>query len=216
MTDGSKLRAIADYKGIQYVLGETGSVSCHGAGDVSDTYAAAVWAVDYLLYLATLKVSRVYFHQGTGFLYSSWMPIASETDGTPRFLHPQYYGNLLTAHALASTTQQVVMLASETSFTAYGIYTADESSAIQHRTAHPPPTRRHRQSPRIQRHAGRRFETVRRLTGPGADAKGGASFAGLTVDSNGALAGCEIVERLGRGVKMFVGDMEAVPISIEE
>jgi hypothetical protein len=38
----------------------------------------------------------------------------------------------------------------------------------------------------------------------------------LTVDSNGALAGCEIVERLGRGVKIFVGDMEAVPISIEE
>jgi hypothetical protein len=57
---------------------------------------------------------------------------------------------------------------------------------------------------------------VRQLTGPGADAKGGASFAGSTVDSNGALAGCEIVERLGRGVKIFVGDMEAVPISIEE
>ncbi|KAL2798491.1 hypothetical protein BJX66DRAFT_334192 [Aspergillus keveii] len=224
-------------QGIQYVLGETGTVSCHGAEDVSSTYAAAIWAVDYLLYLATLKVSRVYFHQGTGFLYSSWMPIANETDGAPRFVYPQYYGNLLTAHALASDEQQVVMVANEPSFTAYGIYAADRSNTET--TSHGSSRLRRvvivnlQEFNATQAAASRpyievnlenllgpacraRDVRVRRLTGPGADPKDGTSFAGLKVDSHGRLVGREKVERLERGAKVFVGATEAVLISIEE
>jgi hypothetical protein len=212
-------------------------IQCHGAEDVSSTYAAAIWAVDYLLYLATLKVSRVYLHQGTGFLYSSWMPIANGTDGAPRFVYPQYYGNLLTAHALASDEQQDVIVANEPSFTAYGIYTADRPNTettshgssrllrvvvvnLQEFNA----TQAAASRPYIEVNLENllapacraRDVRVRRLTGPGADAKDGASFAGLKVESHGRLVGREKVERLERGAKVFVGATEAVLISIEE
>ncbi|KAL3485093.1 hypothetical protein BJX62DRAFT_243277 [Aspergillus germanicus] len=204
MATGGKLKTIADHKGTQYVLGETGTVSCHGAEDVSNTYAAAVWAVDYLLYLATLKVSRVYFHQGTGFLYSSWMPIANETDGTPRFVYPQYYGNLLTAHALASSFRlRRVVVVNLQEFNATQAAASRPYIEVNLQNLLGPACRA-------------RNVQVRRLTGPGADAKDGARFAGLKVDSHGRLVGREKVERLERGAKVFVGATEAVLISIEE
>ncbi len=57
--------------GIQYVLGETNSISCQGAFNISDVMASAVWAVDYVMYLSSLRVSRVHFHMGTRYRYSS-------------------------------------------------------------------------------------------------------------------------------------------------
>lgn len=54
------------------------------------------------------------------------MPVANTTAGTAPFVHPQYYGNLLIAHALSNQEQQVIVLASETRFTAYGIYANDD------------------------------------------------------------------------------------------
>ncbi|CEL06412.1 hypothetical protein ASPCAL07517 [Aspergillus calidoustus] len=42
-----------------YVLGETNSCSGHGKEGVSNAYAAAIWAVDYVLYAASFHVERV-------------------------------------------------------------------------------------------------------------------------------------------------------------
>jgi hypothetical protein len=61
--------ATAD-SGIKYVLGETNSISCQGAFNISDVMASAVWAIDYVMYLSSLKVSRVHFHMGTRYRYA--------------------------------------------------------------------------------------------------------------------------------------------------
>jgi hypothetical protein len=61
--------ATAD-SGIEYVVGETNSISCEGAFSILDVMASAVWAVDYVMYLSSLKVSRVHFHMGTPYRYS--------------------------------------------------------------------------------------------------------------------------------------------------
>ncbi|EQB59266.1 hypothetical protein CGLO_00363 [Colletotrichum gloeosporioides Cg-14] len=48
-----------------YVFGETNSVAGGGAANVSPTFGAALWVMDYAVRLATSNVSRVYFHHGT-------------------------------------------------------------------------------------------------------------------------------------------------------
>jgi hypothetical protein len=56
--------------GLDYIIGETNSYACHGAPGVSNTAGAALWALDYVLYAASIGVSRVHFHQGIGFKYN--------------------------------------------------------------------------------------------------------------------------------------------------
>lgn len=66
-------------QGLQYVLGETNSYSCHGAPGVSNTAGAAIWAIDYILYAAQLNISRVHFHDGIGYKYNLVCPISNQT-----------------------------------------------------------------------------------------------------------------------------------------
>ena len=56
--------------GLTYVLGETNSISCHGAPNVSNTAGASLWALDYVLFAGQLGITRVYFHNGIGFRYN--------------------------------------------------------------------------------------------------------------------------------------------------
>ncbi|KAJ0329817.1 hypothetical protein COL5a_003642 [Colletotrichum fioriniae] len=48
-----------------YIFGETNSVAGGGAANVSPTFGAALWVMDYAVRLAMSKVSRIYFHHGT-------------------------------------------------------------------------------------------------------------------------------------------------------
>ncbi|KAK1987496.1 hypothetical protein LZ30DRAFT_745701 [Colletotrichum cereale] len=48
-----------------YVFGETNSVAGGGAANVSPSFGAALWVMDYSVRLAVSNVSRIYFHQGT-------------------------------------------------------------------------------------------------------------------------------------------------------
>ncbi|RYP65488.1 hypothetical protein DL770_008979 [Monosporascus sp. CRB-9-2] len=52
-------------EGKPYVLGETNSVSGGGAADVSPTFGAALWTMDYVLRAVYTGISRIYFHHGT-------------------------------------------------------------------------------------------------------------------------------------------------------
>lgn len=42
--------AAAQAAGVQFFMGETGSVSCHGKDGVSNTLGAALWEIDYMLH----------------------------------------------------------------------------------------------------------------------------------------------------------------------
>ena len=57
-------------KGLEYILGETNSYSCHGAPGVSNTAGAALWLLDYTLYASQIGVSRVHYHEGIGYKYN--------------------------------------------------------------------------------------------------------------------------------------------------
>lgn len=76
----------ANDAGLPFLMGETGSVSCHGAQGVSNTLGAALWELDYMLHGATIGMSGIYFHMGTPFYYSMWQPVAH--NGTAATVYP--------------------------------------------------------------------------------------------------------------------------------
>lgn len=202
--------------GIPYVLGETNSISCQGDPNISNVFAEALWSVDYVMYLASLKVARVYFHGGTRFYYSAWQPV--EWNGTAACVKPLYYGNLVTGKALAGGNKKVAVLANETTFTAYGVYNATSTaleSVLVANLAMWNSTQPATERPYISVQLPKEFEEghVRRLTSPGVEIAANITFAGQWVDDEGYLCGPEVVEIMENGA-VLVGAGEAVLVSI--
>ncbi|KAK4895502.1 hypothetical protein LTR49_028270 [Elasticomyces elasticus] len=92
--------------GAKFVMGETGSVSCHGKDGVSNTLGAALWEIDYMLHGAVLGMQGVHFHMGTPFFYSMWQPIAY--NGTAARVYPTYYSLLFVGTLLQDVSEPVI------------------------------------------------------------------------------------------------------------
>ncbi|KAI1636493.1 glycoside hydrolase family 79 protein [Biscogniauxia mediterranea] len=73
-----------------HIFGEQNSLSHQGLPGTSDTFGAALWALDFGLYAAARGVARAHTHMGTGYRYASWQPVAPST-------RPPYYANVATA-----------------------------------------------------------------------------------------------------------------------
>lgn len=58
----SRFAAIGRANGLRVRIGETNNVGCRGHAGVSDTFAAALWALRYMLTIARAGVSGVTFH----------------------------------------------------------------------------------------------------------------------------------------------------------
>jgi len=104
--------AAVEQNGLTYVLGETNSVSCHGAPGVSNVAGAALWGLDYALFAGQLGIARLYFHQGIGYKYNLIQPVTltrSILDGStlpqPLLPHiqPLYYAAIVAAEFIGSS-----------------------------------------------------------------------------------------------------------------
>lgn len=80
---------------IPYVLGETNSLYSQGRPGLSNSFGAALWAVDWNLYCASQGIKQIYMHQGTDYRYASWQP--AETNKTTMGTKAPYYGNAMVA-----------------------------------------------------------------------------------------------------------------------
>jgi hypothetical protein len=200
--------------GIEYVLGETNSISCQGAFNISDVMASAIWAVDYVMYLSSLKVSRVHFHMGTRYRYSPWQPIFY--NNTEAHVNPLYYGNLFNAAAFAGGNRQTEVLVNETNFGAYAIYTSGVVDTIvavnlnMWNSTFDPVKRPYTSLKLPKKWADSK---VSRLTNPGVDITNNITFAGQYVDKNGKIVGKRTTERLVAG-SVLVGAGEAVLVRL--
>ncbi|KAI0972266.1 hypothetical protein F4678DRAFT_56120 [Xylaria arbuscula] len=200
--------------GISYVLGETNSISCQGAFNISDVFAAAVWAVDYVLYLSTLKVERVHFHMGTRYRYSAWTPIVY--NDTEPHVNPLYYGNLFTATVFAGGDKQTEVLVNETHFGAYAVYASGTLESIvaanlnMWNSTFEPAERPYTVLTLPDSWADAK---VSRLTSPGVDIAGNITLAGQYVDADAKIVGEKTYEKV-QGGQVLVGAGEAVLISL--
>jgi hypothetical protein len=209
---------------IPYVLGETNSVSCQGLAGVSDVFAASLWSVDYIMYIATLHVQRVFFHMGTPYRYSAWQPI--EHNGTAAGVKALYYGNLFTARALAGGGKKVTVLVNETSFTAYGIWDSPTTSCQQggqgdtltglvvvNMQVWNSTMAGERPYEAVQLPDGFAEARVLRMTSPGVDVAENITVGGQWVGGDGTIMGALVEEKVN-GVKVLVGAGEAVLVQI--
>lgn len=208
--------------GLPYVIGETNSIACQGLAGVSDVFGTAVWSIDYALYAASLNVSEIYWHMGTGYRYSAWQATQNgTTDPGPR---PLYYGNWFIASALGHSDAQVVPIVNTTSLAGYAIY-----SGKRHRTSlqsivlvnmdifnssTTAATRRPSTSftlpDGLLKKKSKAF--VQRLSAAGVEARDGITFSGQSIALNGTIVGDRSYESVRKGT-VSVRASEAVLVS---
>ena len=90
-TDAAKIIDIGKSSKLPFRMAECNSCYSGGKTGVSDTFASALWAVDYVLQLASVGYVGVNFHGGGNGIYT---PIAGEP-GTGFSARPLYYGLLM-------------------------------------------------------------------------------------------------------------------------
>ncbi|KAF2275583.1 uncharacterized protein EI97DRAFT_419885 [Westerdykella ornata] len=98
--------AIAIDQGRPYALREMSCVGPLGLHGVSDTFASALWAFNFLLYAATLNISSVQMHVTDNSYAAAWKP--TDLDGVAPHVRPQYYAHAAMAQIIGSgngTTQ---------------------------------------------------------------------------------------------------------------
>ncbi|KAF9874379.1 putative nadp-dependent alcohol dehydrogenase protein [Colletotrichum karsti] len=198
------LAANASTYGLTYELGETNSLSGHGKIGVSDTYAATLWMIDYVLYSAQTDISRLYMHQGTGWKYSAWNPVTAF--GYSSGILGTYYSYLFTYTLLSGGNKQVELLVGDKTFVAYAIYDAEPDRSypsaivainLEAWKANAAPGQKpyvELELPTSLRH---RNATVRRLTAPGTNVNWGITFAGQSMDGQGKINGTMVREVIG-------------------
>ncbi|KAI1490471.1 hypothetical protein F5X96DRAFT_679062 [Biscogniauxia mediterranea] len=84
-----------------HIFGEQNSLSHQGLPGTSDTFGAALWALDFSLYAAARGLARVHTHMGTGYRYASWQPGPAPASST----RPPYYANVATAAFLCGRSR---------------------------------------------------------------------------------------------------------------
>src|SRR5439155_2812572 len=128
--------AAAKATGVPIRLDETNSAAGGGIAGVSDTYASALWAMDYSLLLAQDGFAGVNFHGGLGVCgaplfngkFQLYTPIcaADDADAQAKVYRaaPEYYG-LLMVTRLGSGPFLPVTVASDRHVTAYPVRRGD-------------------------------------------------------------------------------------------
>lgn len=116
---------------IPFIMGETNSLYNQGRPGLSNTFGAALWAIDFNLWCASHSIRRVHMHQGTNYRYQAWQPI--DTPLVAKGTKAPYYSAVALATFLGpySPSRKIanVPLRDEAE-AAYAAYTADRLARL--------------------------------------------------------------------------------------
>jgi hypothetical protein len=119
----------SDRAGIPLVMGETNSVSCGGRSGISDTFGAALWAVDYVLLGASLGLQKIFFHTGAQSEYSSFTPepYFYKNESLMSGVRSTWYSHYFIAKIVATKGNKTLAIAAlpdanSSTLAGYGIY----------------------------------------------------------------------------------------------
>lgn len=174
--------------------------------------------IDYIFYTATSSVSRLYFHQGTGWKYSAWLPI--KVNSLAAGVKGPYNAYLFAATALQGGGKQVDILLAGERLTAYAVYNdarSLESIVIVNMNQwNSTQSQLDRPSQTFLFPLGllSSQSTLRRLTAPGVDSpNANITWAGQWVNDTGVIQGRESIESVSR-CGVVVKSSEAVLVTI--
>jgi hypothetical protein len=122
----AKFDAAAKAAGVPYRLSETATLYGGGKPGVSDSFASALWALDYLFVLASHGAAGANFQTGVNHLgrVSYYSPITD--DGAGHYTAaPEYYGLLAFAQIGAGEQLGVTVARGAVNLTAYAVRRGD-------------------------------------------------------------------------------------------
>jgi len=173
-----EMGAIGERHRLPFRIVETNSIFNEGQPGVSDSFASALWGVDFMFQVAVAGGEGINFHTGDAKAYT---PIGPRGDGRhePR---PLYYGMLLFKEAARGARMLPARLTSKsTALTSYATRTEGGTLRVclinmDLQT-----------DARVGIEAGRDFASFSRLrlTAPSAEAKTGVTLGGSAVDASG-------------------------------
>jgi hypothetical protein len=172
--------AAARTAGVPLRLSETNSASCGGIPGVSDSFASALWAVDYSLIAAQDGASGLNFHGSMTSHCNAYSPLC-RASGAHYLTRPIYYG-LLFAHLLGTGRLLPVTVNPAANLTAHAIRTpAGTIRVVIENLAG--------QAGNVALHAGIAggLATVLRLTGPSLGATSGIRIQGAMIRPDGTF-----------------------------
>ena len=117
--------AFAVQNGKPFVMFETNTASCSGFPGISNSFGAALWALDWALTMAYSNFTAALFHVGGQNAYYNPFtpPPTNQTTFHKWTVGPVYYSALVMAEAMGPhNTSQVVDLTSNTNTPIYAIY----------------------------------------------------------------------------------------------
>lgn len=166
--------------GVPLRMSETNSASCGGIQGVSNSFASALWAADYLLIGAEHGASGMNFHGSVTWRCNAYSPLC-RTGAGHYMAEPVYYG-LLFVHLLGIGRLLPVTVNSGPNLAAHAIRTpAGRIRVIVENLGG------RAESVSLHAHAVSGQATVLRLTGPSAEATSGIRIQGAVVRPDGAF-----------------------------
>jgi len=172
--------ASANHVANGYRLGECNSFYNGGAPGVSNAYASALWAIDFLFANAQNGAAGVNFHGGGN--SAGYTPIA-DAGGAVVGARPMFYGMLLFSMAGQGALLATSAAPTSTSFSAYAVSAAANETRVvlSNKSASTPV------AARVV--VGRSFSSasVIRLAGPSLAATSGVTLAGATIGADGSF-----------------------------
>jgi hypothetical protein len=216
----------ADQANIPLVMGETNSVSCGGRSGISDTFGAALWAVDYVLLGASLGFQKIFFHLGAQSEYSAFTPepYVYKNQRLTGGMRSTWYSHYFVAKILATIGNKSLAIAAlsdanSSTLAGYGIYAENALEKLVFLDVGVWNSTEGLSNPStINVKDGKSFSsgirpksllvvstawltgqriTVTRLTAPGTNAKSNITVSGVTFDmDSGRKVGTEVDETL--------------------
>lgn len=182
----AQLSAIAHTSGIPLRLDETNNVSCRGQPGVSNVFASALWAVDYVTRAMASGVAGLNFHdliaepQGYSPLVAG---DAQELASGALHANPEWYALLLADRLLGDRPVQAAVHGGERTLTAAAFLSP--SGSLQLVLVDFAPNGAHRLRVWLRLPQSLRGGTILRLSAPGLRATSGVTLGGSAVSPAG-------------------------------
>lgn len=203
------LNAGAQRLGLPYRLSECNSFSNGGAIGVSNSYASALWVVDFLFAAASLGASGVNLHGGGN--APGYTPIADDS-GAVVDVRPEYYGLMFFSLAGAGTLLETALSAGSVDATAYAVRSA--SGILQVMVVN----KDTQQNMVLTVETNQKIEsaTLQTMNGAGLAATAGVTIQGALIDNDGSFvpAGADTLTPMGTQAICFVPALSAALIRI--
>ncbi|KAI0484394.1 glycoside hydrolase family 79 protein [Xylariaceae sp. FL0804] len=188
----------ADATPFPYALREMGIVGPIGMDGVTNVFGTALWTLNFLCYAASLNVSSVQLHMTDNSNASAWQPIPMY--GRAPFVRPLYSGVAAFAQAVSAGGRAQVVPAPATQLgapyadaaRAYAVYQSGALDGVVVVNGAVANVSSSSAAPRLAvrlqlppRQFARQTLHLAYLTGPGADATNGTTWAGVSFETSG-------------------------------